>query len=152
MRQLTVTGLPKRQAEALLHTASGMSRKEAARKMGCSPQNVVMLMDSVRFKLHAKTAAEAVSNAFQRGILRALALVMTMSSAIAFLPAPAAQASDDDSMIRRVRTRPSGRTTRRIRSSDHLGDLLDPVNQDFIDFHCLQPVLVWDDGLYLTFQ
>lgn len=149
---IEVAGLPRRQGEVLLHTARGLTRKEAAKLMGCSPKNAEKLMDSVCYKLHARNSIQAVSIAFQRGILRTLALLLTISSVTVFLPAPAAQASDDDPMIRRVRARPTGRMTRRVRGSDHLADLMDPCCQDFIDFHCLQPVLVWDDGLYLTFQ
>lgn len=150
MTQIIATGLPPRQAEALLLTAQGMSRKEAAKRMHCSPQNVVMLLDAVRHKLHARTAPEAVATAFQRGILRSLAAVLILSSFGMFLDAPAAEAAEDDPMVRRVRSRPSGRLSRRVRSNDALADITTP--DLFIQFYDLQPVLVWDDGLYVVYQ
>jgi len=153
MSQLTVKGLPPRQAEALLCTARGMTHKEAARAMGCSPQNVNMLMDSVRFKLHAKTAAEAVSKAWQSGIIRLMSWVLVVATVNALLPAPAAMATDDDTLIRRIRTRPTGRFVRRIRGSEQIDEFFsDLANQDFADVLCLQPTLVWDEGLYLTYH
>jgi DNA-binding CsgD family transcriptional regulator len=146
--QLKVTGLPKRQAEALLLTASGMTRKEAARKMACSPANVVMLMDTVRFKLHAKTAAEAVSVAFQRGILRLMALVMFVSAISPAFPTPAqADEQDRDPFMRRGRSTRRGVRRHRLRgrANDNQFDI------DFINSTGLQPVLVWDDGLFVTY-
>jgi DNA-binding CsgD family transcriptional regulator len=145
----TVSGLPQRQGEVLLHTACGRTRKEAAKLMGCSPKNAEQLLDAVRHKLHARTAPEAVATAFQRGILRSLAAVLILSSFGAFLQAPA-EASDDDPMVRRVRSRPSGRQTRRVRSGDCLADVA--ASDLFIQFYNLQPVIVWDDGLYLTYE
>jgi DNA-binding CsgD family transcriptional regulator len=111
MKQLTVTGLPKRQAEALLHTAHGMTRKEAARRMGCSPQNVVMLLDAVRFKLHARTAAEAVTNAFRAGVLRLMSFVLVAVLG-AFASPPPSLAGDQNPPLR-IRTVSTAKRSRR---------------------------------------
>ena len=109
--KLVVTGLPPRQAEALLHTANGMTRKEAAKRMNCSPQNVVMLLDAVRFKLHARTAPEAVANAFRAGVLRLLSLVLILAAGALTLPAPAV--AQDNTTAPRVRVRQYSRARRR---------------------------------------
>jgi len=148
--QMTVIGLPAREAQALSLVAQGMTTKRAAKDMNCSPRNVEALIEHSMRRLHANNRAHLVATAFQRGILRSLAAVLILSSFGAFLQAPAAQASDDDPMVRRVRSRPSGRQTRRVRSGDCLADV---ASSDlFIQFYNLQPVIVWDDGLYMTYQ
>jgi len=150
MQAVTVIGLPPREGTALKLIAEGLTAKEAARAMKCSPRNIEALLTISMHRLSARNRANLVSSAFQRGILRSLAAVLILSSFGAFLQAPAAQASDDDPMVRRVRSRPSGRQTRRVRSSDCLADVA--ASDLFIQFYNLQPVLIWDDGLYLTYH
>lgn len=112
MKQLIVTGLPTRQAEALLHTANGMTRKEAARRMGCSPQNVAQLMTQVSFKLHARNAAEAVANGFRVGVLRLMSLILILSSGALVVPSPAG--ADEMPVLRSARVRQTSRSTRQL--------------------------------------
>jgi len=105
-------------------------------------------MDTVRFKLHAKTAAEAVSVAFQRGILRLMALVMFVSAISPAFPTPAqADEQDRDPFMRRGRSTRRGVRRHRLRgrANDNQFDI------DFINSTGLQPVLVWDDGLFVTY-
>jgi DNA-binding CsgD family transcriptional regulator len=75
--QMTVIGLPAREAQALSLVAQGMTTKRAAKDMNCSPRNVEALIEHSMRRLHANL---------------------------------------------------------------------------FIEFYNLQPVIVWDDGLYLTYQ
>ena len=151
MPKLNVQGLPKRQAEALLHTANGLTRKEAAKLMGCSPQNVAQLIWSVLFKLRARNTPEAIAVAFQKGILRVMCAVMMLSAIGHTLPAPA-HADEDDPLMRRLRSRPSGRGTRRVRRLRHDIEALPGHDKAFIDHYGLEPTLLWDDGLYLVYR
>jgi len=148
--KFTVTGLPERQGQALLHTAEGATRKEAARIMGCSAQNVIMLLNTVKFKLHARSTPEAVAIAFQRGILRMLALATMFGAITTGLPAPASASQDDDQqpLIRRIRTRTARSGMRRIRTRDHF----DIAVNDPRALSGLTPVLIWDDGLFVVYQ
>lgn len=151
MAQLQVTGLPARQAEAFLHAANGLTRKEAAKAMGCSPQNAAQLVHSVLFKLRARNTPEAIAIAFQRGVLRVMTLVMIVGALGPFGPAEPAQADEDDPLARRIRSRPRGPGTRRVRGGRI--PRLSRRDQQFLNFYDLEPVLLWDDGdLYISYQ
>jgi DNA-binding CsgD family transcriptional regulator len=149
--QLTVTGLPAREGQALSLVAQGMTTKRAARDMHCSPRNVEALLENSMRRMDAKNRVHLVAIAFERGVLRATAFCLVVVMSAGMFPAPAAQASDDDPYIRRVRSRPSGRGTRRLSGHDHFPDAGKMVD-DFIQFHNLQPTLIWDDELLLTYQ
>ncbi|OFE11415.1 hypothetical protein PHACT_12730 [Pseudohongiella acticola] len=146
---LIAEGLPDKQREILIHTANGLTRKEAARKMGCSPQNASQLMDAVCFKLRARNAPQAIAIAFQQGLLRTLCL-LALITAGAVTSIPVAQA-DDDPLIRRARSRPNPRLTRRVRRTV-CGVAIMPNDQGFIDYFGLSHTLVWDDALYVVYQ
>lgn len=149
--QLTVTGLPEREGQALSLVAQGMTTKVAARDMHCSPRNVEALLENSMRRLDAKNRTHLVAIAFERGFIRAVAFLMLTVITGSMFTAPAAEASEDDPMVRRVRSRPSGRLSRRVRSRDALADITN-TSDLFIQFYDLQPVLVWDDGLYVVYQ
>lgn len=147
---ITVNGLPKRQSEAFLYAAQGLTRNETASRMGCSAQNVKMLITEVHNKLGARNTPHAISEAFRRGILRALCLAMFFASVTAVTPAQKALA-EEDLMARRLRSRSTQRGTRRVRGSRCLARTRQ--EQSFIDYFGLETLLVWDeDHFYVAHQ
>lgn len=77
--------LSPRQAEALTLKARGLSAKEAAREMHCSPNNVQRLLEACFFKLLARNTAEAIAKAITSHAIE-LALLVTLTTS-ALLPA-----------------------------------------------------------------
>lgn len=148
---ISVNGLPEREGLALRLIAMGMTAKQAAREMNCSPRNVEALTSHAMERLDAKNRVHLVTTAFQRGILKVCAMALLASISAGIVPAPAAHASDDEPITRRMRGRPSSRAARRVRRT--VGDINHlPEDQGFIDYFQLSPVIVWDDGLYLVYQ
>jgi len=140
MDNLQIIDLPDRQAEALRLTALGYTRKQAAKILRCTPDNVAKLMQAVLCRLNAKNTPQAITIAFQRGILRFLTAILTISGCTFILPTTAD--ADSDPLVRRLSNRIPRRGTRRVsnglpKTSTH--------TQLYIDTFGLEPVLTWDD-------
>lgn len=67
---LTVNGLPPREGLALRCIALGLTAKQAAKEMHCSPRNVEALTSNAVHRLHAKNRTHAVAQAFKMGHLK----------------------------------------------------------------------------------
>jgi len=67
---ITVIGLPPREGLALRFIAMGMTAKQAAREMHCSPRNVEALTSHAVTRLNAKNRPHAVARAFALGHLK----------------------------------------------------------------------------------
>jgi len=79
--------LAPREMEGLLHCANGYTVKEAARKMGVSPETLKKRLDSARLKFNAPNLRALVSEAFRRQLISpaatALALVLVIHGMLA---------------------------------------------------------------------
>lgn len=149
MDSLTSSGLPKKQAKALMLAASGKTRKESAKIMGCSPDNVAKLIQAVLCKLNAKNTPEAITIAFQKGILRFLSLFLVIFG-ISTTLVPPASAIDDDPLARRLRSPRTRKGSRRITRGMPQSAA---ITQLYIDCFGLEPVLAWDDGqMFVHYQ
>lgn len=67
---LEISGFPRREAEAVFHTAMGRNTKEAAKAMGTSPWTVEDQLKSAMARLDARNRVHLVSEAFVRGLLK----------------------------------------------------------------------------------
>lgn len=149
MNSLIVSGLPKKQGEALILAASGNTRKESAQKMGCSPDNVAKLNQAILCRLNAKNTPQAITIAFSRGILRFLSLFLVIFGISSTLTPPLS-AIDDDTLARRLRSHRTRRGSRRITRGLPQSAA---INQLYIDCFGLEPVLAWDDGqMFVHYQ
>jgi len=62
-------GLAPREVHVVLCKANGLTEKESARILECSANNITQTMQRVLYKLKAHRSTDAVSHAFQRGII-----------------------------------------------------------------------------------
>lgn len=67
--------LAPREMEGLLHCANGYTVKEAARKMGVSPETLKKRLDSARLKFNAPNLRALVSEAFRRQVISPAAIL-----------------------------------------------------------------------------
>lgn len=80
--QLQVTGYPPRRAETLKLAAMGFGIKATANAMGCSEATVKDQRFRIMCDTRAKNITEAVSKAFQRGLLYMAVLVLSLAAAL----------------------------------------------------------------------
>ncbi|EPI5387648.1 response regulator transcription factor [Pseudomonas aeruginosa] len=109
----TGLGLAPRELEATAWSASELTAKEVARRMGIAPGTVEKRLDDAKFKMGVRSVRGLVLEAFRRGIISPAVFVL------AFLVAGQPLLNDDDHMNRN--RRPSNerrlteaRTIRRI--------------------------------------
>lgn len=74
--QLTVSNLPNQQAQALYHAALGHCVKTTARAMGVEPRTVKAHRARVIDKLGAKRMNGAIAEAFKRGHLKYIPILL----------------------------------------------------------------------------
>lgn len=74
--------LAPRELEGLLHCASGCTIKEAAKKMGISPETLKKRLDSARLKLKATNLRALVGEAFRRQIISPVAATLALMLAL----------------------------------------------------------------------
>ena len=65
-----------RTGEVLVCAAQGMSIKMTARAMGCAISTVESLRSNAMYKLRASNMCQAIAEAYRRGVLAYLALVV----------------------------------------------------------------------------
>ena len=152
--KLVADMLPKRQAEALLYTATGHSDKEAAEHMNCAPATVKHLRKEVHFKCGSHTGPELITRAFENGYLRLASITLAWLISLAGIsatPTPAL-ASDNHSTTEQDETlrprnrqrRTNNRTTRARRNPNSRSR-----NTRVLAIHI--PSLYWDDEAYTLF-
>lgn len=81
MATLTHRNISPRTGEALVCAAQGMSIKSTARAMGCAISTVESLRSNAMYKLRASNMVQAVSEAYRRGILTYLAVLLCIFTA-----------------------------------------------------------------------
>lgn len=129
MQTVQCKGLPPQRAKVLELAVMGMTEKKTAKAMGISPRTVKAHRTALFFHLDAQNIGQAIGEAFRRGHLEFLAILLCVSFVS---PYSTSTDSDDEPVIRRIRTRSGGRRlTKQI-------DLSDPHS------------LIWDDGEFIV--
>lgn len=109
LEQLIADHLPKRQQEALLYHAQGLTDKQAAELMNCAPNTVKHLRKEIHYKCKSHSGAQLITKAFQNGYLRFLSLALTWSIGLGTFITPQDTSADNtpnDDMQIRFRNRP----------------------------------------------
>lgn len=100
--------LAKRETRYFLGFVQGLSDKEVARDCGVSPNTVTGARKRILYKLNACRMTQAVAEAFTRGMVKRLSLILVMSTLISM----AGLGVDQEPIHRRG---PRTTTTSRIR-------------------------------------
>lgn len=99
-------GLSPRELMSLLYKAAGLNTKEIAEEMHCAVTTANKRQQNINFKLKAKNSIQAVSEAFRKGIIIHLLVIVTSSIGAA---------TSDHSDMARHRTPRTSRTQVRTR-------------------------------------
>ncbi len=113
LNDLAISGFPPREALVVGFTALGLSSKEIARQIDCSPRNVEALRDAAKNRVHATNTPHLISTAFRCGMLRFMSLVLTtwLGTGLQPIVTDHIQSSiNDDQMRRSCRAKGRGRT------------------------------------------
>jgi len=109
IENIEVTGLPKRQAEALAYAALGYSNKEAGRAMCISPRTVEDSLTLAMGRFNARNRVHMVTKAIAAGVLvirrSPLVILSCCLAVLATLPLPASRSDDIARLPARVRIR-----------------------------------------------
>jgi DNA-binding CsgD family transcriptional regulator len=62
-------GAAQRELECILEIAAGYSSKQAAQRLGCSPNTVEKAVERVFFKLRVSSRAALIAEAFKLGLI-----------------------------------------------------------------------------------
>lgn len=81
MPQLTYRNISPRTGQALVCAAMGMTAKATAKAMGCQVSTVDSLRSNAMYKLHASNMVQAVSEAYRRGVLTYVAILLCFITA-----------------------------------------------------------------------
>lgn len=76
LQGLQISGFPPREGLVVGFTALGLSSKEIAKELSCTPRNIENLREAAKNRTHSHNTPHLISQAFKNGHLRFLSLVL----------------------------------------------------------------------------